>query len=308
VTRDPARAARIGILDTGSADPARLALWDLFRERLRELGHGPGISLEFRWGEGRPQRLDHGVAELLAVGIDALVTAGTPAAAAASAATRNIPIVMATGSALAGAAGTLPGNVTGLSDLPAGLSARRLELLNSAIPGAHRFAILADRANPSSPPAVNETHDAARALGLSLDAYWLHGAGELDEALAAMRRDGVAGFVVAPGAMFFAERTRLAAGARAHRLAAMTVRRDYAEAGALMAYGAAIRDNYRQAAVYLDRILRGARPADLPVGELAQFELAINLDTARALGLVIPAALLAGAQAIAGRGTLPPHT
>jgi putative ABC transport system substrate-binding protein len=296
---------RIGILDSGSAEPTRLALWDLFRQRLHELGHGPGLNLEFRWGDGQPQRLEHAVAELLAGGIDALVTAGTPAVAVASAATREVPIVMATGSALA--TGALPDNVTGLSDLPAGLSARRLELLHAALTGARRFAIMADRANPSSPPAVRETRDAAHGLGLSLDDYWVRGAQDLDAALAAMRRDAVAGFVVAPGAMFFAERARLAAGARIHRLAAMTVRRDYAEAGALMAYGAAIRDNYRRAAVYLDRVLRGARPADLPVGELAEFELAINVDTAHALGLVIPAALLARAQTIAGPGAALPH-
>jgi putative ABC transport system substrate-binding protein len=295
---------RIGILETAAPDADRLALWDIFKRRLRELGHGEGdgIGFEFRWAGGRQERLAGAAAELVGLNVDVLVTAGTPAAAAASRATSDIPVVMATGvglgTQLTAGSQSRNDNVTGISDLPPGVSAKRLQLLRDAVSNAGPFAILADRANPSSPLAVRETQGSARSQGLVIKDYWLQGPDDFATALSAMRGDGMAGFVIAPGAMFFAQRKALAALALEHRLPSMAVRREYAEAGCLMAYGAPIRDNYRQAADYVSQVLRGVKPADLPVAQPTEFDFVVNLKTAEALGLALPQTLLASAEKI----------
>jgi putative ABC transport system substrate-binding protein len=297
------RVKRVGILEMAAPDSSRLALWDLLKRRLRELGHAQDarIDFEFRWADGHTERLASAAAELVHLNVDVLVTAGTPAAAAASHATPDIPIVMATGvglgTQLTEGAAQRAANVTGISDLPPGVSAERLRLLREAVPDGP-LAILADRGNPSSPLALRETQTAARPLGIAVKDYWIATAAEFGAALASMRRDGVGGCVVAPGALFFAERKSLAALAIEHRLATITARREYAEAGCLLAYGAPIRDNYRQAADYVDRILRGAKPADLPIGQPTEFDFVVNLQTAETLGLALPPALLARAQPI----------
>src|ERR1043165_4346035 len=218
---------RIGILETASADSDRLALWHIFERRLHELGHAKGadISVEFRWADGRTERLAAGALGLVALKADVLVTAGTPAAAAACRATSNIPIVMATGvglgTQLTAGFEQRNANVTGISDLPPGVSAKRLQLLREAV-SSSALAILADRGNPSSPLALRETHAAAQSLGVSVKDYWIETASEFGVTLAAMRSDGVAGFVMAPGALFFAKRKQLAALAIEHRLASIT--------------------------------------------------------------------------------------
>lgn len=294
---------RVGILEMASPDEGRLALWEIFKSQLRKLGHDDAkVALEFRWAEGHQERLADAAAEFVRAGVDVLVTTGTPAAAAASRATTDIPIVMATGVGLgtqltAGATGPND-NVTGISDLPPGVSERRLALLREAAGSRAALAILADRANPSSPLAVRETAEAAQALGLTVPDYWVTGPQQLGEAIAAMKSDGIAGFVVAPGAMFFANRQALAAHARECWLATMSVRREYAEAGCLLAYGAPIRENYRQAAVYVSRILNGMKPSDLPVDQPTRFDFVINLKTAAAIGLSLPQSLLAEAELI----------
>ena len=294
---------RVGILETAAADSQRLALWDIFKRRLRELGHaeGDGVAFEFRWADGRHERLADAAAELVRLKMDVLVTAGTPAAAAASQATSDIPVVMATGVSIGTqlSEGSQPraDNITGISDLPPGVSAKRLQLLSAAVPNA-ALAILANRANPSSALAVRETQAAARESNLTVRDYWVLGPDHFGTALTAMRNDGIGGFVVAPGAMFFAQREMLATLTLAHRLPAMTARREYAEAGCLMAYGAPIRENYRQAAAYVSRILGGAKPAELLIEQPTAFEFVINIKTAETLGLRLPEALLARAETI----------
>jgi putative ABC transport system substrate-binding protein len=294
----------VGILETAAPDADRLALWDIFKSRLRELGHAEGESFgfEFRWAGGRTEQLAGAAAELVALKVDVLVTAGTPAAAAASRATSDIPIVMATGvglgTELTAGADRRNANITGISDLPPGVSARRLQLLRDAVARPAQLAILADRGNPSSPLAVRETQGAAQALGLAVRDYWIEAPEQFSTALSAMQRDGIGGFVVAPGALFFAQRKSLAALAIEHRLPSMSVRREYAEAGCLLAYGAPIRENYRQAADYVSQILHGAKPAALAINQPAEFDFIVNLKTAAALGLALPRALLAQAETI----------
>ena len=278
----------------------------MFKQCLHGLGHAEGsaVEFEFRWADGQTERLTNAAAELTRRNVDVLVTAGTPAAAAASRATTEIPIVMATGvglgTQLTDGTNARGANVTGISDLPPGVSAMRLRLLHEAIPNTVALAILADRGNPSSPLALRETQAAAQSLGVALQDYWIEAATGIRAALSAMRNDGVGGFVVAPGALFFAERKALAALAIERRLASITARREYAEAGCLMAYGAPIRDNYRQAAVIVDSILRGARPAEIPMGEPTEFDFVMNQATAQALGLVLPPMLIERPQTIGG--------
>jgi ABC-type uncharacterized transport system substrate-binding protein len=295
---------RIGILETASPDEERLGYWHIFKQALRELGHveGEDVAFEFHWAEGRPERAASAAASFVRANVDVMVTAGTPAAAAAIGATADIAIIMATGVGLgvqlADGAHKTPDNVTGISDLPAGVSARRIRLLREALDRGAPLAILADRTNPSSPLAVRETHEAARALGIEVRECWLEGFDQLNVVLLAMKNDGIGGFVIAPGAIFFAMRRELASLARELRLAAISVRREYAEAGCLMAYGAPLRENYRRAAIYVSRVLNGTKPADLPLDEPTEFEFIVNLATARALGLALPQSLLAEAEII----------
>lgn len=298
------KMSRIGILETSSPDPARLQLWEAFRQRLRELGYAEGQNIEFeaRWAHGKPDRLPGLAAELVQLNVDAMITAGTPAAFAAQRATTTIPIVMATGVSVGtglnqGAAGSGV-NVTGLSDLAPGLSAKRLALLRELVPNAAHLAVLWDQTNPSGSLAVPEYQDAARSSGVSLKVYGVRGLGDFDDALAAMNRDSAGGFIAVPSAMFFAEREQLASLALKHRLPAVFVRSEYAEVGGLAAYGCPIHDNYLRAAAYVDRILKGAKPADLPVEQPTKFELVINLKTAKAIGLAIPQSLLLRARQV----------
>ena len=229
------------------------------------------------------------------------MAAGTPAAAAASKATSTIPVVMATGvglgTQLTDGASKPNANVTGFSDLPPGVSEKRLTLLQAMTGKGAPLAILCDRGNPSSPLALAETRKAAQPLGITVKDYWIASADEFGQALAAMKADGIRGFVVAPGGLFFAQRAALAGLAIENGLATITARREYAEAGCLMTYGAPIRENYRQAAIYVSRILGGVKPADLPVDEPTEFDFVINTATAEALGLTPPPELLAKAKA-----------
>jgi putative ABC transport system substrate-binding protein len=268
------------------------------------LGHieNEDIAFEFRWAEGRQERLAGAAAELVHAKVDVLVTAGTPAAAAASQATDIIPIIMATGvgrgTQLTEGASKPNVNMTGISDLPPGVSELRLQLLREATGDGGPLAILVDRANPSSTLALRETQDVARSLDIVIREYWVAGPDQFGATIAAMRNDGIGGFVIAPGAMFFAQRKTLAALAREHQLPSMSVRREYAEAGCLMAYGAPIQENYRQAAAYVSQILNGVKPADLPIAEPTEFDFIVNLSTASAIGLTVPQSLLARAETI----------
>jgi putative tryptophan/tyrosine transport system substrate-binding protein len=299
-TQEAGKTYCVGIIETGASDPTRIALWEQFKQRLRERGfvERQNISFEFRWAEGRQERLPDFASEFARLKVDVIVTAGTPAVVAASRATSNIPVVMAIGTLPTTGSEKGPQNIVGVIDAPSGLSARRLELLREVIPTASSFAILADHGNPSSPPAVQETQEAAKSLKMNVRDYWVRGPDDFRAILATMKADGIEGFVIAPGAMFFAQRRQIAALAIENRLPSLSVRADYAEAGILITYGALIRENYRQAAMHVDQILRGAKPSDLPVYEPTEFEFVINLKTAKALNLTIPPAPLARAHAI----------
>ena len=292
----------IGILEMAAPDEDRLAYWQVFVEALRTGGliKDNDYALRLCWANGSKDRLTRAAQDLVTDCVDVIVTAGTPAAAAAMQATSKIPIIMATGVSLgtnlSNPDGSTSSNATGISDLPRGISKLRLSLLREALAPAAKLAFLADRANPSSPLAVQETLAAASELGIDVFVYWLEDWPQIAKVLGKMLADGVGGFVVAPGAMFFARRHELASHALDHGLATVAVRREYAEAGCLMAYGAPLHENYSVAASLVSRILAGEKPSDIPVTEPTTFELVINLESAKALRITMPASLLARAE------------
>jgi putative ABC transport system substrate-binding protein len=264
---------------------------------MRELGYveGQPVVFEAREADGKNERLAALAAQLVRLKVDVIVTSTTPAVQAARQATATIPIVMTSGNPLeTGVVASLArpgGNVTGLTTLSLELSAKRLELARELVPGASRFAILGtDSAQAAL--YIRETQAAAQALGTRLHAVSVRGPAELDGAFSTIARERPAVLIVIPGPMFFGERRRLSELAVTHRLPTVHASREFVEAGGLIAYGVSLAALFRRAAVYVDKILKGARPGDLPVEQPTRFELAVNLKTAKALGLTIPPSVL----------------
>ena len=294
------KVPRIGFLGVTSPSdrPSHL---DAFRQRLRELGwvEGQNIVIDYRYAEGRVDRLPDLAAELVRLKVDLIVaSAGTQAATAAKNATETIPIVMIyvrdpVGTGLIASLARPGGNVTGVSG-SAGLElfAKQLELLKETVPKIRRVAILSNPDNAYHQLAIREVNAQARSLGVQLQFLEARGPNEFDGAFAAMAKERVGALLVLSDAIFGSHRTRLADLAARSRLPAAYGVRDDVEAGGLMSYGPSILDSYRQAATYVDKILKGAKPADLPVEQPMKFELVLNLKTAEALGLTIPPLIL----------------
>jgi putative ABC transport system substrate-binding protein len=298
------KGPRIGILWAYS--PSVVLLFaDAFRQGLRGLGYveGQNIALEERWAEGRFDRLPSLAAELVRLNVDIIVTASTPAVQAAQQATRTIPIVMTlvTDPVESGVVASLArpgGNVTGLSLMHPELSGKRLALLKEVIPRIFRVAVFWSSSTPSYRLVLRETEAAARALGMQLQVVEVRGASDFDSAFSSITKERVGGLVVLPDAMFRNQQKRILDLAAKSRLPAVYWSRELVDAGGLMAYGANIPDVYRQAATFVDKILKGAKPADLAIEQPAKLELVINLKTAKALGLTIPPSLLQRADQV----------
>jgi putative tryptophan/tyrosine transport system substrate-binding protein len=298
------KVPRIGILWSVSSSIA--TPWAAaFRQELARLGYveSQTIALEERWADGRFDRLASLAAELVRLNVDILVTTTTPAARAAQQATRTIPIVMTLVSdpVESGVVANLArpgGNVTGLSLMHPELSRKRLELLKELIPKVSRVAVLSNPSNPITRPLLRETEAAARGLGVQLQVVEVRNSTELDSAFSAMTRERAGALVVIPDFVFMDQRMRIVDLAAKNRLPAMYAWREPVDAGGLMAYGASIPDLLGRAAVYVDKIIKGAKPADLPIEQPAKLELVINLKTAKALGLTIPPSLLARADQV----------
>ncbi|HTK91363.1 MAG TPA: ABC transporter substrate-binding protein [Verrucomicrobiae bacterium] len=300
----PGKVPRVGYVfaRVSSADQR---LWDAARQGLRELGYveGQNITLEVRWAEGRTERLPELVAELVRFKVDVLVVATTPAALAAKDATRTIPIVFVAvgdpvGTGVVASLARPGGNLTGLSFSNREVSAKRLELLKESFPGISRVAALTNPGNPIHAVFWQETHIAAQTLGLRLQAVKVRGPEDFDEAFRAAVRGRVDALLAFDDALTVGYRARLVALAAKYRLPTMYGLREFPNAGGLLSYGADLLDQYRRTATYVDRILKGARPADLPVEQPTKFELVINLKTAKALGLKIPQSLLLRADQV----------
>jgi len=302
-----AAVARIGLLSLDvSASPHVL---EPFLQGLRDLGYieGRNVVIEYRDAEGNPERLPALAAELVALKVDVIFATGTPHAMAAKQATRTVPIVFlgATDPVADGLVTSLArpgGNVTGLSTSAAPeIVGKRLELLTQAVPGLSRVAILWQRGGQgerTNKDLLTEAEVAGRALRVRLQFVEVRGPADIDRAFSDMTSAGAGALIVLTSTMFISERTRLVDLAAKHRLPAAYPWREGVDAGGLMSYGPNIADLFRRAATYVDKILRGAKPADLPVEQPTKFELVINLKTAKALGLTIPQSLLLRADQV----------
>jgi putative ABC transport system substrate-binding protein len=299
-----AKLARIGYLGTGS--PAEIApSLEAFRQGLRELGYveGRNIAFEYRWAEGRMERLSAFAVEFVGLKSDVIVASSSPAALAAKDATQTIPIVFVTAgdpvdSGLVASIARPGGNVTGFSLLAPEIVARQLQLLKEAVPKASRVVVLANPTNRNTALLVKETEDGAHSLGVGVQFVGVRSADALDDALSSVTKERPDALLVLFDPMLFTHRTRIAEFANSRRLPTMYPHREYAETGGLMSYGASIPDLSRRAATYVDKILKGTKPADLPVQQPTKFELVINLKTAKALGVTIPQSLLVRADEV----------
>ena len=302
--QQPAKVPRIGFLSARPPTDNPYFI-DSFRQGLRELGYveGQNIAIEYRFAAGRPERLPALAAELVRLKVDVIVTGGPPAPEAAKQATGTIPIVFAVAAdpVAVGLVASLarPGrNITGLASISPELIGKQLELLKEVVPNISRVAVLQNPSNDSHPHTLRQAEGAARGLGVQLQIVQARTPPEIDAAFAAMRSQRAGGILVLRDPLFLTQRTQIAALAAKTRLPAVYGFREEAEAGGLMAYGASVPFMYRHAAIYVDKILKGAKPADLPVEQPTKFELVINLKTAKALGLTIPSSLLQRADEV----------
>ena len=274
---------------------------EAFRRGLSETGFvdGHSVKIEYRWAEGRYAELPALAADLVSRKVDAIVASGgSVSALAAKTATATIPIVFASVGADPIKVGLVPnlnrpgGNVTGNTIFSNELSSKKLEILHGLVPATAAIALLVNPDGPTADSVVQETQEAAHALGRRLLVLRASNEREIDTAWAGVVEQSAGGLIVAPDGFFGARRDQLAALAARHRIPAIYEGRSFARAGGLISYGADGLEGHRQAGIYVGRILKGAKPADLPVLQPTKFDLVINLKTAKALGITIPDALL----------------
>ena len=300
------KIARIGWL--GNSPAASPHLGDAFRQGLRDLGYveGRNVAIDYRFAEGKLERLPALAADLVALKVDVILAATVLAAVAAKQAIKTIPIVFAAvadpvGSGLVTSLARPGGNVTGLSVLAPELIGKRLELLTQAVPGVSRVAVLWEPGSGgerTDKDLLKRAEVAGQALGVRLQFVEARGQADFDRAFSDMTRAHAGALTLLPSPMFFNEGRRLVDLAAKHRLPAVYTGREFVDAGGLMAYGPSIADLYRRAATYVDKILKGAKPADLPVEQPTKFDFVINVKTAKALGLTIPPSLLGRADEV----------
>jgi putative tryptophan/tyrosine transport system substrate-binding protein len=303
--QQPGKVPRVGFLGPRSRSDGTPYL-DAFLQGLRELGwvEGQNIAIEYRFAEGRLDRLAALAAELVRLKVDVILAASTPPAVAAKSATSTIPIVMATSAdpvelGLVASLARPGGNVTGLSfSVALDVVGKELELLKETVPKVRRVAVLWNPANPGNTLAMKTLRNTARSLSVQLQLLEARSPNEFEAAFAAMAREGAGALLVVPDSIFGLHRARLQDLAAKSRLPAMYGLREHTEAGGLMSYAVDLRDSFRRSATYVDKILKGAKPADLPVEQPTKFELVINLKTAKALGLTIPQSVLLRADEV----------
>jgi len=297
---------RIGFLAPSSPSDSRVARYlEAFRQGLRELGYveGQNIAIEFRWAGDQYDRLPGLAAELVRLKVNVIVAGGPPAIQAAQRATDTIPIVMAAAAdpVAAGFVASLArpgGNITGISNMLPELLGKQLELLKEVLPKVSRVALLGNPANPNNASFVQQAQAAARASRVRLQPLEARDPGEIDRAFAAITRERADAVIVLTDTVLLDHRTRIADHAVRRRLPTVFGTRQFAEGGGLLAYGPSLDAGFRRAPTYVDKILKGAKPADLPIEQPATFELVINLTAAKALGLTIPQSLLIRADQV----------
>jgi putative tryptophan/tyrosine transport system substrate-binding protein len=296
-------AWRIGYL--GSSPSVTAQFIEAFQQGLREFGYvdGQNIAIEYRSDDGNPDRLPALAAELVRLKVDVLVASTNPRAVAAKKATTTIPIVMVNVShpietGLVASLARPGGNVTGLTRVDADLTGKNLSLLAEAVPGLVRVAVLSNPTTPGYLTLVGMAKETARSLRLQLTVVEARAPTELENAFVAMVRAHVSALVVLSNGMFWGQRVRIVDLALRHHLPSIFGNTEFAEVGGLMTYAPNSVDPYRRVAAFVDKILKGAKPADIPVEQPAKFDLVINLKTAKALGLTIPPSLLARADQV----------
>jgi putative ABC transport system substrate-binding protein len=299
------KVSRIGFLFNGSPGPS--AEVDAFRQGLRELGYieGQNVTIEYRFASGQVGRLPELATELARLKVEVIVTPGTPAAIAAKQATSTIPIVFAVvadavGAGLIANFARPGGNITGLTSISAELGGKRLELLKEVVPKASRLAVLYNPSDRSNVLVLKELQESAPALGLTVHPLAVRGPGEFEGVFAALTKERAHALFGVPGVLTLEQRNRKALVdlATKSRIPTMWGHRQFVEAGGLMSYAVNYYEQLRRAAIYVDKILKGAKPGDLPVEQPTRYELVINLTAAKALGLTIPQSLLGRADQV----------
>jgi putative tryptophan/tyrosine transport system substrate-binding protein len=300
----PEKVHRIGFLGGAAPTPPYAHLMEALRQRLHDLGYveGKNLAIEYRWADGKYERLPSLAAELLRLKVEIIVTQGAPAAKAAKDATRTVPIVMviagepvATG--LVASIARPGGNITGSTFFFAELNAKRVELLKEVLPHASRIAVLGNRNNPAMRPVFDATEQVAKSLRMEHQRVEIRGPEELPHAFSEMAKGRIDGIVVIEDGMLIANARQVADLATKHRLPTIGFR-EYVDAGGLLAYAVNFPAIWRRGGDFIDKILKGAKPNDLPIEQPTKFELVINLKTAKALGLTIPQSVLLRADEV----------
>jgi putative ABC transport system substrate-binding protein len=298
------RRWRIGFLLAGTPAGFRIRT-EAFLQELRNLGYveGKNVSIEWRWAENKPERIAGLATEIAGLGVDVIVTGGTSAAKALKSATRTIPIVVAlfgdpVGTGLVESLARPGGNLTGFSDFAPALSAKRLEILKELAPRASRVVVMLNPTNPNTGVELEAARAAAGSLGMELLPLEVSDPGTLEAAFSTMALRRAQAFTVLTDPMLYSQRDRIVQLVMKSQLRAMYPQPEFAEGGGLVSYGQDSRETFRRSAIYVDRIFRGAKPADLPVEQPSKFELVINLRTAKALGFVVPQSLLLRADRV----------
>jgi putative ABC transport system substrate-binding protein len=302
--QQPAKTPRVGLLLQGTSSSLTSRI-EGFREGLRERGYveGKNITVEQRFDDDREENLPALAAELVALRVDVIVAAATPAVKAAQQATTAIPIVIVHSAdpvalRLVTSFARPGGNVTGLSSASPDYSGKQLELLKEVVPKLSRIAILRNAANPGTAIAFREMQDAVRVLKLSVQSLEIHRTEDFAPAFKNLAKQRGTGLVTLLDPLVVSQRKRIVELASENRLPAIYPQKEFVEAGGLMAYGAELTDSYRRAAIFVDKILKGAKPAELPIEYPTQFSFAVNLNTAKEMGLTIPPMVLARADKV----------
>jgi putative ABC transport system substrate-binding protein len=302
--QQPKAVPRIGVLSVASL-ASQAPRYEAFRQGLRELGYveGKNILIEYRSAEGKPDRVPELASELVRLNVNGIITAGTTVTRAARRATTAIPIVMTTvgdpiGAGLVGSLARPGGNVTGLTDFSTDLAGKRLELIKEVLPKLASVAILSDAETRGTGLELRDTEAAAQQLGVQPQSLEVRSLNEFERAFGALTKGRAGALLVLSSGRFNTHRERIVKLAAKHSLASMYPQEEYVLAGGLMSYATSIPDLYRRAATYVDKILKGVKPADLPVEQPMKFELVINLKTAKQIGVTIPPNVLARADRV----------
>jgi putative ABC transport system substrate-binding protein len=302
--QQPKKIPTIGFLSIGSASSVT-SRYEAFRQGLRELGYvdGQNILIDWRFAEGKRDELPALASDLVRLKVDVIVTAGTTATIPAKRATTTIPIVMAysadpVGTGLVTSLSRPGGNVTGLTEISPDLAGKRLELIREAVPRATRVAVVWDGSRPANIDVLKEIEAAARGYGVRIQSLDVRSANDFEGAFRAATQERASALIIPSGSLLNLHAPQVVSLALRSRLPSIWETKNYVDIGGLMSYGPSLDDLYRRAATYVDKILKGTKPADLPVEQPIKFELVINLKTAKQIGLTIPPNVLVRADKV----------